>query len=145
MRQAYDYWQDQPGLSDATETHTAPWGHDAAWLSSKSAIVHISQWQHLTMKRRLASGTYNLTPGSCTQAQSERKRRSASHQLTHAEAVCHQAVAQYPESFDYHKETPWQAPRKELPLYPCSFHKRADAEARPAWERSSMSSKAERR
>ena len=25
MRQAYDYWQDQPGLSDATEIHT---GHE---------------------------------------------------------------------------------------------------------------------
>jgi hypothetical protein len=45
LRQAYDYWQDQPGLSVATEEHTPTMSKTQriVWLSSRGAKFHISQ------------------------------------------------------------------------------------------------------
>ena len=69
LRQAYDYWQDQPGLSNATETHTAPWDHGVVRLSSKSAVIHKSGTM-LGSKQCPARGTHNLTPVNFTLAPS---------------------------------------------------------------------------
>ena len=111
MRQAYDYWQDQPGLSDATGTRAAPWDHSAARLSSKSAFVHNCR-QQLEAKHCLTRGTYNLTLEQTSPKHSQvAECRSISRQLTHRNCMS-SSNTQYPESINDHKDTHRTAPER---------------------------------
>ena len=65
-------------------THSPMCKQESAWLSSKSANVHISHQQHLFAKHCPARGTYNLTNANHTWAQSNRQHWDASRMFTHS-------------------------------------------------------------
>ena len=68
--------------------------------------------QCLNTSNASARRTHNLTPASFTLAPSSMTMLKHKPPAHTQKAACHQAVAQYPESFNDHKETHWQAPSR---------------------------------
>ena len=109
-------------------TYSPMQAHGSAWLSSKSAMVHIKHNSNAhkeapPSKLELTTWRSRIRTARLSKETDMRRRPPARTQIT----VCYQAVAQYPESFNDHKETPWQISRRRLPLYPCSLQWQLEA------------------
>ena len=72
-------------------------------------------------------GTYNLTPASSTETRGRAEEELQAH--TQHKAACNQAVAQYPISLNFHKETPWKPPDGS-----CHSTKAPSKDAPNAWD-----------
>jgi len=96
--------------------------HRSTCLSSRNANVHDLQEQFTEIARwpTLKTGTYNSTSADYTTACSNWSHCSESPRHSHINVQC-QADAQYPKSFNIHKEALWSTSVVKLVTVPKPF------------------------